>query len=75
MLENPKKRALRSKDGLEIIEYTRQKMTKEFFRYMFMAIFNSVFFFVLFYLLLIWDPLNMYPEAVSYTHLTLPTKA
>ena len=65
MLENPKKRALRSKDGLEIIEYTRQKMTKEFFRYMFMAIFNSVFFFVLFYLLLIWDPLNMYPEVFA----------
>ncbi|MDP7329500.1 MAG: hypothetical protein QF612_06650, partial [Candidatus Thalassarchaeaceae archaeon] len=62
MLENPKKRALRSKDGLEINEYTRQKMTREFFRYTFMAIFNSIFFFVLYYLLYLWDPFNMYPE-------------
>ena len=66
MLENPKKRATRSRQGLEIIEYTRQKMTREFFRYMFMAIFNSIFFFVLFYLLLIWDPLNMYPEVFAW---------
>ena len=72
MLENPKNRAKRSKDGLEIIEYTRQKMTREFFRYMFMAIFNSIFFFVIYWLLHEGAKgssigiLNQYPETFAW---------
>ena len=72
MIESPKKRAKRSKEGLELIEYTRQKMTREFFQYMFMAIFNSIFFAILFYILheafvaSSFSFLNQYPETIAW---------
>ena len=72
MLESPKKRAQRSKDGLEVIEYTREKLTREFFQYVFMAIFNSIFFAILFYILheafvaSSFSFLNQYPETIAW---------
>jgi len=72
MIESPKKRAKRSKEGLNLIEYTRQQLTREFFRYMFMAIFNSIFFFVIYWLLYEGAKyssigiLNQYPETFAW---------
>ena len=72
MLENPKNRVLRSKENLKSANYDIHRMMREYVRYLWVAIFNAIFFWTL-YEVMYWvtDPYTIYPAtlawAIAYT--------
>ena len=66
MLENPKNRVLRARDELKSSDYDIRRMTREYIRYLGIAIVNAIFFWS-FYELMYWlDPLSIYPATVAW---------
>ena len=66
MLENPKNRVIRAKDGLQSSEYGIRKMVSEYIRYLGVATFNAVFFWTLYEVMYWMDPLSIYPATVAW---------
>jgi putative flippase GtrA len=67
MLENPKDRVLRSKENLKSANYDIRRMMREYFRYLFVAIFNAIFFWTL-YEVMYWvsGPYTVFPATVAW---------
>ena len=67
MLENPKNRVLRSKENLKSANYDIHRMMREYVRYLWVAIFNAIFFWTL-YEVIYWatDPHTIYPATVAW---------
>ena len=66
MLENPKKRINRAKDGLKSANYDIRRMVAEYIRYLGVAIFNGIFFWTLYEVTYWMDPLAIYPATVAW---------
>ena len=72
MLENPKDRVLRAKDGLKSANYDIRRLMREYVRYLGVALFNAIFFWTL-YEAIFWasGTYTIYPAtlawAVAYT--------
>jgi putative flippase GtrA len=66
MLENPKDRAKRAKEGLQSADYDIRRMTREYIRYLGVAIFNGIFFWTLYEAIYWMDPLSLYPATVAW---------
>lgn len=66
MLENPKNRAKRAKDGLKSADYDIRRMMREYVRYLGVAIFNGIFFWTLYEAIYWMDPISLYPATVAW---------
>ncbi|MDP6900274.1 MAG: GtrA family protein [Candidatus Thalassarchaeaceae archaeon] len=66
MLENPKDRVMRAKDGLQSADYGIRKLTTEYIRYLGVAVFNAIFFWTLYEAIYWMDTWTKYPATVAW---------
>tara|TARA_B110000438_G_C15786694_1_gene638758 strand:- start:188 stop:664 length:477 start_codon:yes stop_codon:yes gene_type:complete len=66
MLENPKDRVKRAKDGLKSADYDIRRLMREYIRYLGVAIFNGIFFWTLYEVIYWMDTWTIYPATVAW---------
>ena len=67
MLEDPRNRAMRAKESLSSEDYGIQNLFREYGRYLVLASFNTIFFWILYELIYWLDPLSFYPATIAWS--------